>query len=182
MLTKFTNYLKKVNVFLSLLLLVLGLYLIASPFLPKTGFIANAKEFISDEILNVERNKLKIDSIGVNGAIHEGSESELNYGFWRRPNSGTPELGSNTVIAAHRFLYTYGPNTFFNLDKINLESEIEVIWEGKSYKYKVTEIKKVKSNDIGIEAPTKESILTLYTCTSLWDQSKRLVVVAKLVN
>lgn len=132
--------------------------------------------------MQLKRNKIIINNIAVNGQIHEGDESTLNIGFWRIPFSSTPAKGGNTVIAAHRYLYNYGPNTFFNLDKVILGDTIQVIWESKTYTYKVIEAKIVESTATDIQNNTSNSILTLFTCTSLTDNSKRLVVIAELIE
>ncbi len=124
-------------------------------------------------------NRLRVGSISLEGEIHDGeSEKTLSKGIWRRPHTSTPDKGSNTVLAAHRFRYTTGNNTFFNLDKVAVGERIEIVWDGFLYSYTVTESKVVESKQIDIEAPTTQDTLTLYTCTPLWSSEKRLVVVA----
>jgi len=126
-------------------------------------------------------NRIVISKIAVDAPIVEGiDESALLNGMWRRPNSSTPDKGGNTVITGHRFLYTTGPNTFFNLDKITVDDIIAVYWEGKEYDYMVYEITIVNPDRIDIEENTNESILTLYTCTPLWTSKTRLVIKAIL--
>ena len=176
------SLLKITNICISIAILILAFYITFGPILPRTGYIANAKEWVKDDVLNLKRNKLQIASVGINGEIHEGDESALNLGFWRRPNTSTPDKGGNTVIVGHRYLYTYGPNTFFNLDKVKLEDDIKLVFRDTLYSYKVIEVKKVQSTDLSIEENTKDPILTLYTCTSLWDQSERLVIIAKKIE
>jgi len=126
-------------------------------------------------------NVITIGSIGVQSDILEGiDENTLENGLWRRPNSSTPELGGNTVIAGHRYKYISGPNTFYNLDKVAVGEPIAITWKGKLYTYKVSEILTVGPNDSWIEQNTSEPLLTLYTCTPLWSSSQRLVVRATL--
>jgi len=55
-----------------------------------------------------------------------------------------------------------------------------VYWQGKEYVYRVYEITEVLPNQVEIEYSTKDSILTLYTCSPLWTSEKRLVIKAKL--
>ena len=70
---------------------------------------------------------------------------------------------------------------FYHLDKL-LEGEYVLIyWEGKEYPYIVTETKIVEPTQLEIEAPTKEHILTLYTCTPMGTSNQRLVKIAKPV-
>ncbi|MEP7103195.1 MAG: class D sortase [Candidatus Dojkabacteria bacterium] len=146
-----------------------------------TGMIVKAEEWIKDNILMLNRNKIIIDKIGVNGPIDEGTtEATLSEGFWRMPQSSNPEEGGNTVIAGHRFTYNYGPLTFYNLNQLSAGDEIRTIWNGKVYNYKVTSLKIVDVEDLGPLEPTDKSTLTLITCTSLTDSSERLVVRATL--
>lgn len=134
------------------------------------------------EVEPLRENTLIIPKIRVFGEVNEGEdESILSQGIWRRPNSSTPDQGSNTVVVAHRFLYTKGPNTFYHLDKIAVGDELSLAWEGEIYNYRVREIKEVEPTAIEVEAPTEEPILTLYTCTPLWTAEKRLVVIAELL-
>lgn len=126
-------------------------------------------------------NRLVISKISVDAPITEGGDdSALKIGMWRRPLSSTPNKGGNTVITGHRFQYTSGPNTFFNLDKIAVNDLIFVYWEAKEYIYEVYETSIVLPNRVDIEDNTNESILTLYTCTPLWTSKERIVVKAQL--
>lgn len=128
-------------------------------------------------------NVLVIPQIGVDGMILEGEVYRtLDTGIWRRPNTSTPDKGGNTVISAHRYMYTTGPKTFYNLDKMKLNDEFIIFWEGKEYNYKVFEVLEVEPTQIEIEYNTDEPIVTLYTCTPLWTSSRRLVVKAALIN
>ncbi|MBP9759351.1 sortase [Candidatus Dojkabacteria bacterium] len=128
-------------------------------------------------------NKLVIPSIGIDGVIYEGaSVSTLNNGIWRRPNTSKPDMGGNTVMSAHRFLYESGPITFYHLDKVKVGDKIYVLWKNKRYEYQVFNISEVLPTQVEIEANTKDPIITLYTCTPLWTAEKRLVVKAKLLN
>ena len=144
------------------------------------GLLSNFSEWVKDNIIHEDRNKLTIDNIGVNGEVFEGDDSALDLGFWILPDSSTPELGGNTVIAGHRFTYNYGPYTFFNLNKLEKGDSINIKWEGKDYSYKVLEIKTVLSTDVSILNQSNKNILTLITCTS-WDINEpRLVIQAEL--
>lgn len=128
-------------------------------------------------------NTLVIPKIGVDTTIYEGeSEKTLNKGIWRRPHTSTPEKGGNTVLAAHRYMYTSGPHTFFHLDKMTVGDKIMVFWEGKEYAYEIFQVEEVLPSAIEIEDNTKEPILTLFTCAPLYSNARRLVVKAKLIE
>ncbi len=131
----------------------------------------------------IQGNKLIISKIGVNGVIFEGKQPEtLNKGFWHRPGTGDPEVGGNFVITGHRFMYSSGPKTFYHLDKLIIGDVIKVFWKDMEYNYQVFEIQIVEPSELGVEASTPDSILTLYTCTPLWTAKQRLVVKAKLID
>jgi sortase A len=135
-------------------------------------------------------NVIQIPKIGVDMDIVEGSDdSALDQGAWIRPNASEPNLGSNTVITAHRFSYLDGGNSFYNLDKVKKGDEVLLFWKGDKYRYVVEDSFIVEPSEIEVEDPTDSPILTLYTCTPLWTASKRLVVTAvpddktdKLIN
>lgn len=179
-----------------------ALFLILAPFLPSLVLsyanyqdqviYVNEENFerlgaIKNQFKNIQpipkENTLFIPKIGVNGQIYEGKgEDTLNLGIWRRPKTSTPDKGGNTVLAAHRFLYTSGPITFYHLDKLVVGDKITIFWNKQRYEYEVIETKEVLPTAIEIENNTKEPILTLFTCTPLFSTERRLVVVAKLVD
>ncbi len=200
---KVYNLLKKINAAITLTLFVIAAYLIILPITPNISFkLAKAQNNLSSFNYNSEflkqtlkltnyleskeipeQNTLLIPSILINSEIIEGeTEKALENGIWRIPYSSTPDKGSNTVLVAHRFLYTFGSNTFFHLDKVKKGDYITIFWNSKEYNYEVFDIQVVTPIDTFILAPTEESILTLYTCDPLWTAKNRLVVKAKLIN
>lgn len=128
-------------------------------------------------------NRLYIDSIAVDMEIFEGThESTLDKGLWRRPHTSTPNVGSNTVIAGHRLAPIGKSESLYNLDKVKIDDEVYLDWNGTRYSYKVDEIKIVSPFEVSIEKPTPDDRLTIYTCTPLFVYSERLVVTAKLTD
>lgn len=184
--------------------LLLGLYIALAPFAPELSLSLNPISkslqafFGQDDKLNnivIEsetkkeeeiiptENKLVIPKIDVDGQVYEGtSVATLEKGIWHRPKTSTPDKGGNTVFVAHRFLYTSGPNTFYHLNKLKVDDEFTIYWDKKKYSYKVFEVSVVSPTTYNIEYPTKDSIVTLWTCTPLFTATNRLVVKAKLVN
>jgi sortase A len=126
-------------------------------------------------------NRLVIPKIGVDGEIFPGAKDSLEKGLWLRPNTSTPREGGNTVIVAHRFLYSTGPITFYHLDKLNIGDKFSVYWEEEEYVYEIFDVFEVDPTDVYIEDQDEENIVTLYTCTPLYTADKRLVVRARLV-
>jgi LPXTG-site transpeptidase (sortase) family protein len=197
-LSKYYKVLKYLNIISSIIIVILGLFILIRPFIPDIILFLSANEFKgypyrSEKSIEVIRNKaeeltsipsenrLVIPKIYVNSQITEGVDDfALNLGMWRRPYSSTPLLGGNTVITGHRFLNTSGPDTLYFLNKIEVGDIVLVYWQGKEYVYKVYEITEVDPNSIEIEYNTEKPIITLYTCTPLWTSEKRLVVKAAL--
>ncbi len=89
--------------------------------------------------------------------------------------SGIPGREGNTVIYGHNKNNLFGPIRW-------LEKGVEIkIFnkKGEEFVYQLTETKTVSPDFVEILSPTKEAILTLYTCTGFWD-SQRYVVRARL--
>ena len=198
------SHMRIVNNALSVVIFVLAVYILFAPFLPEiTSTIARATDETGgykykSRLANADarrkniavkslkpipkENTLVVPGIEVDGRIWEGTSVDLlNKGIWHRPKSSTPDKGGNTVLVAHRFLYTSGPNTFYHLPKMKVGDKFFLFWEGKEYDYEVYEVKIVPPTAVEIEDNTQESIVTLYTCTPLWTAENRLVVRGKLI-
>lgn len=190
--------LRTLNIITSIIIAIIAIYIIIYPLIPEIVLKMSANKYEgyayqsskSSEILGGKAeelpqipkdNRIVIPRIYVNAPIVEGQdESVLNLGMWHRPNSSTPDKGGNTVVAGHRTLYTSGPLTLYNLDKVKVDDIILVYWKGKEYVYKAYEITIVRPSNIEIEFNTKEPIITLFSCTPQWTSEERLVVKGKL--
>ncbi len=201
--TVHSNNLRRFNNFLTVVVIVLGSYIIAAPFAPRLLFwwqqghaVNNGYKYEShltqttappstkseDLAPPPPNHHLFIPQMQIDAEIHEGTDARaLDKGVWRRPKTSTPDKGGNTVLVAHRFTYT-GSGVFYNLDKLQKGHTFAVFWDKREYDYEVIEVKVVNPDAIYIEENTKEPIMTLYTCTPMWTAKQRLVVVAKLVS
>ena len=190
--------LRKVNGFLSFIVILLGLYIVITPLLPQIEYWLRdkspttiapyggdlAKSVGSDSSLPTPiDNRIVIPSIGVNEPIIESNtiNSINNGGTWRRPNTAKPTDSDNTVIVGHRY-FGNDISTFYHLDKLKVGQLLAVYWEGEEILYEVTETKIVDPSAVEIESSTSEQQLTLYTCTPIWTARDRLVVIAKPIN
>ena len=192
--------LRTFNNLLTLVVVGLGLYITAFPFLPHldlwreqlsdntngvrySGLLAEQSN-VDDEVLAEAPtdNRLVLPSITLDEPIVVGDDPDnVHRGVWHRPRTSTPDKGGNTVLVAHRFSYN-SPATFYHLDKMDDGDQFAVWWEGKEYVYEVFTTVVVGATAIEIEANTEEPIMTLYTCTPVWTAENRLVVKARLVN
>ena len=130
-----------------------------------------------------DKYRVVISSIGVDMAIVLGDDEKnaLLNGAWHIPGSGTPDNPDgykNIVLSGHRYLYTFGPNTFFNLDKVQVGDIIQIFWQDQEYKYQVNNTKIVEPNEISILEDTGQEKLTLFTCHPVYTTDQRLVIEA----
>lgn len=110
-------------------------------------------------------------------------EAKVVDGFWEVfPDSAAFGLGSaypdeagNEVIFAHA-----REGLFLPLRKAKIGQNITVFTKDKWYSYKIKDIKEVLPSQTEVIAPTKDAVLTLYTCNGFSD-SKRLIVTAERI-
>lgn len=180
------------------LIVIINLYIIAAPAWPQLTYWwdshhthrrAELTQLIHKSATAAkppapQPNSLIIPAMMLNQPTLEGPESNwfnlLYKGIWRWPASSTPDKGGNTVFLAHRFSYTGPHGAFYYLDKVKPGDEIGVVWNNKTYTYKVVSSTEVPPTDTAIENNTPDARLTLFTCTPLWHPVDRLVVVAEL--
>lgn len=189
---------KRINYFLLACIVVVNVYTIVLPFLPRLTYAKKLKDAQATAGLpyqtkqdtsstaNISRKsipndeRLVIPGIALDEHIYTGTDPYLVHkGVWARPSTSTPTSGGNTVLVGHRFTYS-GPSVFYNLDKMQTGDKISVYWKKIEYIYTVIQTKVVPATEISVEAPTANAQLTLYTCTPLWSAKDRLVVIAVL--
>lgn len=84
----------------------------------------------------------------------------------------------NCAIAGHRN-YSFGL-CFNRLNEVAVGDEITITTKEKDYIYTVTETKVVEPEEISVLDQTKDTRLTLITCTPIYIASHRLIIIAKL--
>jgi sortase A len=187
--------LRKVNNGLTVVAVLLALYLILAPFLPLIWWwahhIHNKQNPSVVQVIDSHPSTntipsgywLDIPRLSLHREIQtESSVAFLDKGPWHVFGTSTPDKGSNTVIAGHRFGFTspYGP--FYFLNMLQMNDRVTVDWQGTEYTYKVVSMETVPPTQVSIQDPTKDPTLTLFTCTPLWSAKDRLVVQADLVT
>ena len=186
--------LKHINSLLLAIIIVINLYIIAAPFLPRLLFAVQNTEAVkvleqealtapadNYESADAPANALIVPSMKLKEPIHEvASTRATRNDIWRRPNTSTPNKGGNTVLVGHRFTYANPTGVLYHLDKVTVGDTIALTWEGKRYIYKVASTQVVKATAIEVEANTETPQLTLYSCTPLWNPKDRLVITAPL--
>lgn len=195
----YTSPLRRFNNGLTIVIVLLGIYIIILPFLPYfklwindildgtngvrySGQLAEQSGVTNGLSKPPDDNRLVIPQIQIDNEIIVGEDpSNVDRGVWHRPQTSTPDMGGNTVLVGHRFSYS-DPATFYHLDKMKVDDTFAVWWQGKEYIYKVFNIAIVGPKAVEIEANTDEPLLTLYTCTPIWTAENRLVIQSKLMN
>jgi sortase A len=141
--------------------------------------------------VHLEQPKLKINTVTIpkidlQETIYEGADDRtLDKGMWHKYANRNPESGGNFLLLGHRFNFGLTPgeikrkSPLYNIDKITVGDEIDVSWNAKKYRYKITDKKQVDATAVEIENNTKENMLTLYTCTLSGKNDKRVVLIAK---
>jgi len=211
---RFMNYCKEKLIFhggykfvykaLTVILLLIGLYIIIYPFIPGLMYYIFKGNYIfpykmdKDDIagVNIENdndeipteNRIVIPKIDVDMTIVEGnSEDALDLGIWHIPGTGIPGRG-NMVLTGHRFGYEFLPEnirnstSFYNLDKLEDGDFVVIYWKGSEYDYIIYGSEVVDKMETRIEDQTEEERLTLYTCHPIGQNDKRLVYYARPYN
>jgi len=188
--------LARVNTGLLCAIIAINLYVIVTPFVPRFTFwwqnrgqhgrtaVLQQKIQPSHIVLNIPSdNRLVVPSMSLDQPIIEGpTMASLMKGPWHIPGTSTPDKGSNTVIAGHRFTYTNPRGTFYFLDKVKVGDDFAVYWQHKAYTYKVVSTSQVPPTQISIQNPRATPEVTLFSCTPLWWPKDRLVIVGTLEN
>lgn len=184
------------NILLGLIISV-NLYIIAVPFLPQVIFRieqgGQRQQALEDSLKPPKRsttpavqpnqpNHVIIPTMLLDKPIVEGKNMyrALDQGVWRWPDGSTPDKGGNTVLVGHRFTYTQPKGVFYFLDKVRVGDSVGIVWDNKTYVYRVTSAKVVPPTQTSILDPTEQPTLTMYTCTPLWVPKDRLVITASL--
>lgn len=134
---------------------------------------------------------LSIPSLEIKNGIVALDSNDLNEGLAHLPGSGLAGERGNVFISGHSAvpvslrlpkIFQKSP-TFANLPDIKKGAEVIVTAGGIKYIYKVIEIKIVKPDDVSVINPPDASgrYITLMTCVPPGLNTKRLIVVGKLI-
>jgi LPXTG-site transpeptidase (sortase) family protein len=128
-----------------------------------------ASQFPERIIIPSQKINLKVVEAPVINGYWEISKTNASHGV----GSVNPGEIGNTVIFAHA-----KEGLFLSLKDIKVNDEIIILTKDKWYRYNIKVVKDVSLDQAEVIAPTKDEILTLYTCSGFLD-SKRRVVQAK---
>lgn len=161
---------------------------------PKLAQLTNPMQQSSGEPASTEFG-LVIPKIQVNVPVVADVAADIERIYYAKLRGGVahqaatskPDQRGNTVIFGHSSAIpglqpTNYANTFVLLDKLKKGDDITLYYKTNSYRYQVTETKKVSPEMLDILNQTEESRLTIFTCWPPGSDLKRYVVVAKLVG
>lgn len=184
------NSLRQINALLLLLIILINGYIIIAPLVPRINY--EVKQRITKPVdiytqnptatIDRSKNHLIIPALQLDEPILDSTDPGIvHQGIWRRPNTSTPEKGSNTVLVGHRFTYD-GAAVFYNLDKLATGNDVFVVYDQKIYRFRIEKFAIVPPTAVDVEEPTTDTVLTLYTCTPLLTAKDRLVYRANLME
>lgn len=147
---------------------------------------AKHEDFVASKVeyYNITIPKLKIDRALVAIGGEDLSDSIIHY-----PGTALPGKRGNSALFGHSILpIFYNPKNYLSifslLPTLKKGDEIEVDYDGVTYKYKVETMFEVQPTDIQVlDQDDTDSFLTLVTCVPPGDPTKpkRLIVRARIV-
>jgi LPXTG-site transpeptidase (sortase) family protein len=136
----------------------------------------------TDEIaFDIETPDLKISAPIVNGV----SQEDLYHGVGHHPGTPWPkDEKGNVIITGHSSWIdpanSYG-FVFKNLNRLKIGDDIQIRYPSKVYKYKVTGKFLIDPQDTSLFMQNvKVPTLTVYTCSPVYTNWKRLVYVSEM--
>lgn len=146
-----------------------------------------------DAVVKYEGFHLEIPKININAPIIPdvpGGDKDkdayfkaLEGGVAHFAGTKKPGEGGNIFIFGHSSFYPWSAGDykeiFKDLDQLAVGDEILVWYNKKKYKYKVTETKIIKPDDVSVLESTNFEELVLMTCWPPGTIQKRLVIIAK---
>ncbi len=129
---------------------------------------------------------LSIKSIGLSDETVYVDSNDLSKGLIHLPGASLPGEKGNVFISGHSTLpiFSKSQKAFFaKLPNVKIGDSVEVSVMGTKFLYRVTDIKIVDPNNISVINPPDEvgRYITLMTCVPPGFNTKRLVVIGKLI-
>ena len=149
------------------------------------------QEIIEDKIssINLLQNEepigyIKIDKINVYLPIYEGTDRKTlqkGIGHLEKTTIPTKNLSYHSVFVGHTGLTS--KKLFDDLDKLEKGDNFIVTILDESFKYKVYDKKVVKpSQTSSLKVQSNKKLVTLVTCTPIYVNTHRLLVMGEIVQ
>ena len=125
---------------------------------------------------------LKIPKIKLEkGLVAKDSKyNNIDYGIKILKESDSPDvINGNVILASHSG--TADISYFNNLDKLKINDEVLILYNGKTYQYKIVNIYDIdKKGKAKINRNNNKSTITLITCRN--GTNKQIVLIGELQN
>ena len=125
---------------------------------------------------------LKIPKIKLEkGLVAKDSKyNNIDYGIKILKESDSPDvINGNVILASHSG--TADISYFNNLDKLKINDEVLILYNGKTYQYKIVNIYDIdKTGKAKINRNNNKSTITLITCRN--GTNKQIVLIGELQN
>ena len=125
---------------------------------------------------------LKIPKIKLEkGLVAKDSKyNNIDYGIKLLKESDSPDvINGNVILASHSG--TADISYFNNLDKLKINDEVLILYNGKTYQYKIVNIYDIdKTGKAKINRNNNKSTITLITCRN--GTNKQIVLIGELQN
>ena len=175
---------------LAMILMAVGIHilvLVLSPKLPLPQIGQSTIDLNTKDDAEDDRNRIQISKMNLEVPFFEGGADSLDKGAWHRyPERGNPKDGGNFILSAHRFTIGLTPaetklrSPFYKLDDLKAGDDVRIFYNHTWYDYQVTRLYDVKPDAVGIEAPSEDAKLTLYSCSLAGGADGRHVVEAHI--
>jgi len=152
-------------------------------------FVDSSSNQLSNNLSNNDNgNKyfLSIPKLKIKDATVIIGSSDLEKSLIQYPQTALPGQLGNTVIFGHSVLpQFYNPKSYLTifsiLHTLKIGDEIDISYDGSQYKYVVSEMYEVKSDDFSVlEQRFDNKVITLITCSPPGTYLRRLVVKAEI--
>ena len=127
-----------------------------------------------------QARRLEIPALSGNYPIVLGDDWEqLKKGIGQYAGSGQPGRPGNVVLSGHNDIYG---EPFRYLDRLQPGDEIILSTERRAYTYVVDEVRVVEPTEVSVMGPTEQAQVTLISCYPYRVNTRRIVVMARLVE
>lgn len=140
---------------------------------------------LGDFWIEIDTDDLKITAPIVEGGIDGITPEQLDQGVVHHITTAFPNQESgNVVLSGHRWFPGDLParTVFIDLDKLKIDDQIKLYYDGEEFIYKITETKIVEDTEVSILKQTEKQTITIYTCTPKYTSLRRLVYIGELVE
>ena len=112
--------------------------------------------------------------------VKDSKYNNIDYGIKILKESDSPDvINGNVILAAHSG--TADISYFNNLDKLKINEEVLILYNGKTYQYKIVNIYYIdKTGKAKINRNNNKSTITLITCRN--GTNKQIVLIGELQN